>query len=81
VLRDDRGNDRQVRRGIENGVDCPVEMGRNRRPYPLDRAAGRRVELVKRVSGLDAFDDLAWGHERGSDKSDGGRSAVDIIRD
>ena len=49
----------QFRGGVENGVDRLIEDGRNRRPQVLDRAAGRRVELVKRVAALDPLDELA----------------------
>ena len=60
VLHGGRADLRQFRGRPENGVDRPIERGRNHGPKLLDRAAGRRVELVKRVAGFNPLDELAW---------------------
>jgi len=60
VLRDDRADFRHVGAGVEDGFARLFHDGRNRRPQLLDRAAGRRVELVQRVAAFNPLDELAW---------------------
>ena len=62
VLDDSRGNVRQFRRDVENGLDRLVEMGRNRWPYFLDGASGLGVKVVKLIPKLNPMDQFALRH-------------------
>ena len=62
MFADDLTETRNARGRNENSLDRRFEMGRDRRPNCLDRAARRRIEFVKGVAGLDPVDQRIWRH-------------------